>query len=200
LSKADPSLPPSLLQIFIQTAINEVGSSELDQIVGDPTLLDAGQISTMNELEAGKTYAAIQSQLRTYYGRGARGTLLRIGQSLWEPMLHDRNLADRILAAGIKALPAGSRPKPALDLLAKFLRGDEGSVSVHSMDLNLLFVDSSSPTTAGLSESQPVCHVTRGLIRGVLFWATGKNFDVDETGCRAMGNSSCEFQVMLSGN
>jgi predicted hydrocarbon binding protein len=156
-------------------------------------------ISSLNELQAAEAFAEIQRRLRVYYGRGARGILLRIGQNLWKPVLQQPGILTRLLAFGLKVMPAGMRQKPALDILARAMRGREGSVSVHSMDLNLLFVDSSSPTTTGLQEAQPVCFVTLGLIRGMLFWATGKDYDVEETGCCAMGNDACEFKVIVAG-
>ena len=174
MSKHLRTYPPALLRQFIQTANQEVGRNELAQIINDPNLLDLNAISSLNELQAAETFAEIQRRLRVYYGRGARGILLRIGQNLWKPVLQQQSILTRLLAVGIKIIPAGMRQKPALDLLARVMRGREGSVSVHSMDLNLLFVDSSSPTTTGLQETQPVCYVTLGLIRGVLFWADRK--------------------------
>jgi predicted hydrocarbon binding protein len=191
------SFPPALLRQFILTTIAEVGRSGLDQVIDDPNLLDMARVSSLSGIQAGEVYAQIQRRLRTYYGRGARGVLLRIGQNLWEPILRKQNIVDRVLAAGVKAIPSGSRQKPALDLLAKIMRGSDGSVSVHTMDLNLLFVDSSSAATVGLSEPMPMCFVTQGLIRGALYWASAKNYDVEETSCRAMGGDSCEFKVVL---
>ena len=191
--------PPSLLRQFIRTANAEVGQNELAQLINDPSLMDMKVINSLNEHQAAETYAEIQHRLRAYYGRGARGILLRIGQNLWKSTLEEQGIMVRILAAGVKLIPAGMRQKPALDLLARVMRGKEGSVSVHTMDLNLLFVDSSSPTTEGLQESQPVCFVTLGLIRGLLFWATENDHDVEETGCRAMGNDACEFKIVVAG-
>jgi len=199
MSKHLRTYPPTLLRHFIQTANQEVGRNELAQIINDPSLLDLNAISSLNELQAAETFAEIQRRLRVYYGRGARGILLRIGQNLSKPVHQQQGILTRLLAVGVKIIPAGMRHKPALELLARVMRGREGSVSVHSMDLNLLFVDSSSPTTTGLQETQPVCFVTLGLIRGVLFWATGKDYDVEETGCCAMGNDACEFKVVVSG-
>jgi len=199
MSKHLRTYPPALLQQFIQSANQEVGRNELAQIINDPSLLDLNTLSSLNELQAAESFAEIQRRLRVYYGRGARGILLRIGQNLWKPVLQKQGIPTRLLTVGIKIIPAGMRQKPALDLLARVMRGREGSVSVHSMDLNLLFVDSSSPTTTGLQENQPVCFVTLGLIRGMLFWATGKDYDVEETGCCAMGNDACEFKVVVSG-
>jgi predicted hydrocarbon binding protein len=199
MSKPLRTYPPALLRQFIQTANQEVGRNELAQIINDPSLLDLKSLSSRTELQAAETFAEIQHRLRVYYGRGARGILLRIGQNLWKPVLQQQGILTRLTAIVIKTIPAGKRQKPALDLLARVMRGREGSVSVHSMDLNLLFVDSSSPTTTGLQEAQPVCFVTLGVIRGMLFWATGKDHDVEETGCCAMGNDACEFKVIVSG-
>jgi predicted hydrocarbon binding protein len=191
------SFPPTLLRQFILTTIAEVGRSELGQVIDDPHLLDMDHASSLGSIQAGEAYSQIQRRLRTYYGRGARGVLLRIGQNLWEPILREQRFVDRVLAAGVKVFPTGSRQKPVLDLLAMIMRGSDGSVSVHTMDLNLLFVDSSSPATVGLNEPTPVCFVTQGLIRGALYWATARNYDVEETSCRAMGGDSCEFKVVL---
>ena len=92
------------------------------------------------------------------------------------------------------------RQKPVLDLLARLLRGKEGKVSVHTMDTYLIFAYGSSPAATGQQETQPVCFLTLGLIHGALFWATGKDHEVEETGCCASGGNDCEFKVMVSGN
>ena len=194
------SIPPAFLRQFILTATTEVGRNELAQIINDPALLDADAAATSTEQKAAETYSEIQRRLRVYYGRGARGILLRIGQNLWKPLLQGGGLSARMLAGFVRILPAGLRQKPVLDLLARLMRGKEGKVSVHTMDTYLLFVDSSSPTTAGLQESQPVCFVTLGLIHGALFWATGKDHEVEESGCCAIGDDACEFKIAVSGN
>jgi predicted hydrocarbon binding protein len=195
------AFPPYLLRQFILTAIAELGRNELAQVLQDAnlpgSLLDVGSISYLNSLQAADSYATIQRTLRIYYGRGARGALLRIGRNLWVPILQELNIGDRILAAGLKVIPVNSRHKPALELLARILRGNDGSASVHTLDLNLLFVDASSATTVGLKEPQPVCFVTLGLIQGMLYWTTGFDYEVEETGCRAMGADTCEFKITV---
>jgi predicted hydrocarbon binding protein len=197
------TFPPILLRQFIITAIAEVGQSELARILEGASLpaslIDEKTMPLLNSSQAADSYAGIQRSLRLYYGRGARGVLLRIGQNLWEPVLYGMNMGDRFTAIWVRAIPAGSRYKPALDLLAKVLRGGEGSLAVHTLDLNLLFMDASSPSTVNLSELQPVCFVTLGLIQSVLYWATGVDCEVEETACRAMGNDMCEFKITLPG-
>ena len=64
-----------------------------------------------------------------------------------------------------------------------------------SVDLDLLLADHASPATAGSRADAPICFVTQGLIRESLHWATGQNYDVEETSCKALGTNACEFKI-----
>ena len=149
----------------------------------------------LDALDSAKAYASLQAAMRAYFGRGARGVLLRVGQRMWNHLLEDASLGGRTQAAVIKRLPLNTRRKPTLDLLAKFLSASPGDITVHSLDLDLLLVDHASPTASEQSESAPICYVTQGLIRESLFWATGTGYDVDESACKAQGHHACEFKI-----
>jgi predicted hydrocarbon binding protein len=149
-----------------------------------------------NPTESAKTYAALQAALRTYYGRGARGSLLRVGQRLWNLLLDDSALGGKTQAALIKRLPLTTRRrKSTLELLARLIGNQAGDITVHTLDLDLLFVDHASPGADGQKSSRPICFVTQGLIRESLLWATRQGFDVEETSCKAMGKEACEFRI-----
>jgi hypothetical protein len=98
-------------------------------------------------------------------------------------------------AAVIKRLPRSARRKSALDLLVKFIGADPGDITVHTLDLDLLLADHASPNADGQSAPAPICYVTQGLIREALHWATGQNYDVEETSCKARGEEACEFTI-----
>jgi len=151
----------------------------------------------MNELESAKAYAALQATMRTYYGRGARGVLLRVGQRLWNQLLEDAALANKAQAAVIKRLPLNARRKSTLELLCRFLSTHSDDMTLHTLDLDLLLVDHASPSTNGYHDSSPICFVTQGLIRESLFWATGQGHDVEETACKARGDKNCEFKITI---
>lgn len=152
----------------------------------------------MNQTESAKTYAALQAALRTYYGRGARGALLRVGQRLWNLLLEDAALGGKTQAALIKRLPLGRRYKSILELLARLISVKPGDITVHTLDLDLLLVDHASPGMEGQTTSRPACFVTQGLIRESLVWATKQGFDVEETSCKAMGKDTCEFRITVT--
>jgi len=149
----------------------------------------------MDPYDSAHVYAALQTAMRTYFGRGARGVLLRVGQRLWNHLLDDAALGIKAQAAVVKRLPLAARRKPTLDLLAKFIGAQAGDITIHTLDMDLLFVDQASPAAHDQSESAPICFVTQGLIRESLFWATGKSYDVDEIHCQATGEHACEFKI-----
>jgi predicted hydrocarbon binding protein len=149
----------------------------------------------MDASEAARAYASLQAAMRTYYGRGARGVLLRVGQRLWRHLLEDAALAGKAQAAVIRRLPLSSRRKPTLELLSRFLSAHPDDITLHTLDLDLLLVDHASPTAQGFQHEAPVCFVTQGLIRESLYWATSQSFDVQETACMARGDKTCEFHI-----
>src|SRR5512147_1583280 len=99
----------------------------------------------MDAVESAKAYAALQVAMRTYFGRGARGVLLRVGQRLWNLLLDDAALGGKAQAAVIKRLPLSARRKSTLELLAKFLGTQAGDIAIHTLDMDLLLVDRVSP-------------------------------------------------------
>src|SRR5512133_403096 len=90
-----------------------------------------------NDVESAKAYAALQATMRTYFGRGARGVLLRVGQRLWNQLLEDAALANKAQAAVVKRLPLNARRKSTLELLSRFLSTRSGDIALHTLDLDL---------------------------------------------------------------
>lgn len=188
-----------ILRRFVETVAVELG---MDQFIAMLALAKLPAewskpetFAKSDPTESAKTYSALQAAMRVYYGRGARGVLLRVGQRLWNHILEDAALGGKAQAAVIKRLPMTARRKSALELLGRFIGNQPGDITVHTLDLDLLLVDHASSTADGQSESRPVCFVTQGLIRESLFWATGQGYDVEETACKAQGHHDCEFKI-----
>lgn len=176
----------------------ELGAGQFDAMLGLSRLptqwTDPRVFLKMDASESAKAYASLQAAMRTYFGRGARGVLLRVGQRLWGQLLDGAGLASKTQAAVIKRLPWNARRKPTLELLARLLAAP-GDITVHTLDLDLLLADHASPATVGSRSESPICFVTQGLIRESLYWATGQNYDVEETSCKASGANACEFKI-----
>ena len=190
---------PRLLGGFAATVSAELGRENFLAVLEKASLplewADAAALARPDPAAAGEVYAGLQKGLRTYYGRGARGILLRVGGKFWKRLLDDSPLALKPQIALTRGLPPGARRKATLDLLARLLSTRAAEVTVHTLDLDLLLVDHASPAAMGQSETEPICWVTVGLIRESLYWANHREFDVTEISCRALGAQACEFKI-----
>ncbi len=190
-----------ILRRFVETVTLELGVDQFHAMLAlsklPPEWATPPTFLKTNPIEAAKAYAAMQAAMRTYYGRGARGVLLRVGQRLWNLLLEDAALGSKTQAAVVRRLPLATRHKSVLELLARLIETRAGDMTVHTLDLDLLLVDHVSPTAQDHYSASPICFVTQGLIRESLFWATGQGFDVEETCCKAMGQNTCEFKVTV---
>jgi predicted hydrocarbon binding protein len=196
---SDIKFSSRILRRFAETVALELGADQFNGMLSLsklPAEWSKPEIFLkMDAVESATAYASLQAAMRTYFGRGARGVLLRVGQRLWNHLLEDAALGGRAQAAVIKRLPLATRRKSTLELLAKFLGTQSGDISIHTLDLDLLLVDNVSPAAHARHDAAPICFVTQGLIRESLFWATGKGYDVEETQCKAAGSSTCEFKI-----
>jgi predicted hydrocarbon binding protein len=185
---SEPKFSNRILRRFVETVAVELGADQFNAMLALSKLPSEWARSEtflkMDSNDSAKTYASLQAAMRTYYGRGARGVLLRVGQRLWNFLLNDAALGGKAQAALVKRL------------LAHLIGAQANDITVHTLDLDLLFVDHASPATENQHASRPICFVTQGLIRESLFWATGQNFDVEEISCKATGKETCEFKIM----
>lgn len=196
----EPRFSSRILRRFAETVALELGADQfsgilaLSQLPSDWTR--PAIFLKMNPVESANTYAALQTAIRAYYGRGARGVLVRVGQRLWNHLLEDAALGGKAQAALIKRLPLAARRKSTLELLGRFIGNQSGDITVHTLDLDLLLVDHISPATHYMHATKPICFVTQGLIRESLFWSAGQGHDVEEVSCKATGGNTCEFKII----
>ena len=192
-----------ILRRFVETVAVELGADQFHAMLAlsnlPPEWATPQTFQKMDAKKSAETYAALQAAMRAYFGRGARGVLLRVGQRMWHFLLEDAALRGKAQAALIKRLPLTARRKSILELLARLIGAQAEDITVHTLDLDLLVADHASPAAQGQRASRPICFVTQGLIRESLLWATGQNFDVEETSCQAAGHDTCEFKITTGG-
>ncbi|MBN1451467.1 MAG: hypothetical protein JW963_10670 [Anaerolineales bacterium] len=197
------TLSSRFLHQFVETIASELGQETLSTVLEKagfpPDWSDPAHWGNLSATTATEAYAGLQKAVRTYYGRGARGILMRVGSNLWPRLLEDAPLALKAQSKLLHGLPVTARRKTTLELLSSLLGNHRGDVSVHTLDLDLLLVDRASPGTVGQSETERICFVTLGLLRECLFWATGQEHDINETSCYANGEEVCEFKISIGG-
>jgi len=190
---------PQHLEEFIDIVAAEIGEKNLPVVLekaGLPTnWVEHEFIRDMDAQSAAEGYAGIQQAIRIYYGRGARGILHRIGSNYWKNLIQNASFRERAQAKLLRTLPKIKRRKSALELIPLLLDMDTEAIKVHTLDLNLLLVDQLSPSTHNQSCETPICHVTYGLIREALYWATAEDALIEEIACKASGAKNCEFKI-----
>lgn len=196
-----PMLSNRLVRYFVDSATQEVGADKLPAILADghlsPLIIERDHLAHLDGVDAAALYASIQQALRRFYGRGARGTLLRIGEAMWDRMMAQANLFEKAQLEIVRRLPVPARRRRMLELVADLLRDGGGAASVHTLDLDLLLVDHSAAATFNQTSPEPICFVTLGLIQAALLWAAGQEADMEEIACKAAGAPACEFKIKL---
>ncbi|HET6821103.1 MAG TPA: V4R domain-containing protein [Anaerolineales bacterium] len=196
----EPKFSSRILRRFVEAVAVELGADQFHAMLALSELpsewAKPQTFQKMGATKSAEAYAALQASMRAYFGRGARGVLMRVGRRLWHFLLEDAALGGKAQAALIKRLPLSTRRhKSTLELLARLIGSQADDITVHTLDLDLMVVDHASPAAQGQSSSRPICFVTQGLIRESLFWATGQALDVEESSCKAVGHETCEFRV-----
>jgi predicted hydrocarbon binding protein len=193
--RALPNARVRRLMLAIQDVMGQSGLTTILRQAGLQRL--AGALPPANNepgLRAAE-YAALMQAIENYYGRGARGTLTRVGYAAFNHLVASR----RLLAAGYRALfrlvPLQTRQVLALKWLARELAGRGGRVTVYLDDNHISLLDYESDATAGRRRGSEICWETVGEIQEALKWGTGLEYDVNERGCKAKGDPACRFEV-----
>ncbi len=196
---ATPHFSAKLLPRFLTIVITEVNEKNLPIILNKSGLpaewAKSENLSKLNDQEAVEAYAGIQQAIRAYYGRGARGILQRIGSKFWEDLLENAPFKEKAQATLMRGLPDNVRRKAALDMLVRLLGAKGDEMTVHTLDLNLMLIDNISPSTYNQKDNEPICHVTHGMIREAIYWATTQDLLIEETECKANGGDECQFRI-----
>ena len=140
-------------------------------------------------------YATLMQAIENYYGRGARGTLMRIGYASFLRLVKERRAQAALYRVWFRLLPLAARRWQLLAWLARELAGSDGQVTLHRDDQHLNLVDHTSDPTAGRQRDQAICWMTVGEIQEALKWGTGQEYEVTELACRAKGDAACRFEV-----
>ena len=140
-------------------------------------------------------YAALMQAIENYYGRGARGTLTRVGNASFIRLVASRRITAGAYRLLFKILPLQTRRMMTLRWLAREIAGRGGRVTVHLDDGHINLVDHEGDATVGRHRDSEICWETVGEIQEALKWSTGLEYDVRELSCKAKGDAACRFEI-----
>ena len=197
-ANAGRALPNARVRRLMLAIQDVMGQSGLATILRQASLQRfAGALPPANNepgLKAAE-YAALMQAIENYYGRGARGTLTRVGYASFNRLVASRRLSAAGWRALFRVLPNQTRQVLTLKWLARQMAGRAGRVTVYLDDNHLSLVDHDSDATVGRRRETEICWETVGEIQEALKWGTGQEYDVNERSCKAKGDAACRFEV-----
>lgn len=128
-------------------------------------------------------------QLRSVAGRIGRVTF-KHGLSEYGQMMGVTDLTFQLLPLSIKL------EKGAQALAALYNDHTDQRVRIHETADMLYWHVERNPVCWGVEATQPVCHLTVGLLQESLLWLSGgKDFQLEETTCMACGDDVCTIAI-----
>ncbi len=141
-------------------------------------------------------YSHLLATVRRYFGRGARGTLTRIGREAFRQQLAHRRSLALTRRTVLAVMPIPNRMRWILGRLADEMSTPDGHVLVEESGGNLCLVDHTHDRTFEVHAEDPICWSAIGEISEALLWATEQDHTVLEVNCRATGDDCCRFSVV----
>lgn len=142
--------------------------------------------------------SGIQKALDDMYGpKGGRGLGIRAGRACFKYVLKEFGTMLGLADLAFRALPLGLKIKVGFRAFAETLnRFSDQVVRLREDEERFLYIIERCPACWGRQTSYPCCSLSTGLLHEALNWVSGgRNFDVRETSCIAMGEATCTFEV-----
>lgn len=142
-------------------------------------------------------YARLNEAIESFYGRGGRGMLRRIGKASFQYAVREQAALMGLAGAAIKLLPQKQRMLFVLSQLVGALKKTNPAVEAWSgeQDGKVVFVERTCAICYGRHAEQPVCYLYLGSIGEAIRWATDNDYEVRETHCVAKGDPYCRFEI-----
>jgi len=142
-------------------------------------------------------YARFNEAIESFYGRGGKGMLRRIGKASFQYGVREQGALMGVAGAALKLMPQRGRIKFVLNAMVGALKKTNSQVDAWVEDDGdkLAYCESTCAICLGRHSSEPVCHLYVGSVGEAVRWATGEEHEIIETHCIAKGDQYCRFEV-----
>lgn len=142
--------------------------------------------------------AKLSEGIEEIYGiKGARAILFRVGrmQARWG-VDENPDIAQAALTA-MSGMSENDRAKIVLNYTADTISKQLNTETWIEQEGDVFFYKDKAATHCFNRKSDvPVCHTTAGFVAGLVAWAVANSeWKVEETGCMAMGEPLCTYQI-----
>ena len=147
-------------------------------------------------------YARLCAGLLTFFGRAGKSMVVRIGRLTSKYAIEKQgSIYNAAAKTAARLLPPASQVKIVLDNMANGYNklyaecNQELHFCVEDRGDAWAFISVECPLCAGKAAEIPMCWGRIGTLKESVTWLTGKEFDVEEVECRAMGAPACIWLV-----
>ncbi len=179
-------------EVMGENGLNTVlRTSKLERFVGNlpPDDLNPGILTV--------EYARLNEAIEAFYGRGGRGMLRRIGKASFQYAVREQATLMGVAGTAIRLLPLRQRMLFVLNQMAGALKKTNPQVDawIEDKEGKIAFCERSCAICHQRKSDHPICYLYLGSIAEAIRWATGGDFDIRETDCRAVGDDYCRFEI-----
>jgi predicted hydrocarbon binding protein len=147
-------------------------------------------------------YSSLSAGLLGFFGRAGKGMLRRIGRLSAQHGIRQQGAVFGLATAlSSKLLPVPMQLKIGLTSMQNGFRklsqevGQEVGLALEDRGDRLAYIDRDCSQCAGKEADTQICLIRTGTLQAALGWLTGKEFDVQEVACRAMGDPACVWEI-----
>ena len=147
-------------------------------------------------------YANLNAALLGFYGRAGKGMVLRIGRLSAKRAIDQQSAMFGVVALmAAKLLPVPMRIKMLMERMQDGFEklnatiGQTVQQSVEDRGDKLAYINHDCPVCAGKEAGDHICWLFNGALMEGTHWLTGKDFEVEQVECRAMGANACVWEV-----
>jgi predicted hydrocarbon binding protein len=149
-----------------------------------------------------RDYAMLNKAIVDFYGRAGKGFAVRIGRASAKYSIEDQDQLFGLGKLALKLLPLNTQQRLGFQ---QIVSGFKKLYEQANYDIQVRFEETPDkfiyaardcPTCAGVHADRPICWVFEGaLIEGGHYVTGGKDFEIAEVACRAMGTPECVWEV-----
>ena len=142
-------------------------------------------------------YAALNAGLFNFFGRAGKSMVIRIGRLSTRRAIEQQGALFGVAAiVASKVLPIPTQLKIGMEKMQDgFRRLLDMRLWGEDRGDKLAYVIETCAMCAGKQANEPMCWLQTGVLQESVRWLTGKEFEIEETECRAMGAPACVWEV-----
>jgi len=147
-------------------------------------------------------YASLCAGVLKFYGRAGKSVVIRIGRISSKYAIEKQGAIFNIAArTAIKLMPLSSQIKTGLENMQDGFRkiykegGSEFHLRIEDRGDKWAYLADDCPLCAGKESDSHICWSWIGALKETSMWLTGKELEIEEVECRAMGAPACVWEI-----